>query len=602
MTRLPIAALAVLLGAGTAQAQSKTDQDVKKPAAPADVDRQIQEAVQKEVAKVKEQLRDEVRAEIQGAQSAAAFLGTDEEKPKLQFLEFNGYLRFRWDLLNNMTLKRGADSLGYYLSPPAIQGTDSRGTQTGANMRFRLDPTINVSDEVRVRATLDMLDNVILGSSPRPPPYGDPSAGTFPGPTQTSPASGTQNLAVKRAWAEVQTPIGMISFGRMPSQWGLGIYSHAGNGIDDDYGDSVDRLQLAIPIGQIVGGLVLIPMWDFAASGLTSAALPQNYALGQPIDIDQSDDVGAIGVKVVRQDTADELRRKLEKGLTSINYGAWFNYRSQRFALLPVGTTTCTGTATQGYCPVNRDAGASTLDLWGRFESRRLKLEAEVVGIYGSIANVAQVGEAPQGPILLRQFGGALRGEVKFYDGRLRVGAEVGVASGDRAPGFGNYPGRTGSTPATSQPSPGDYDGRQYNCIGTGAGAGTCSDSDIRNYRFNQAYRVDQILWRQIVGGVTEAFYLKPTFRWDILEGVGLNAQVVYSQALHPESTPSTTHAPLGVELDIGFSYASDDGFMAWLSYGFLVPLAGFDFAPTSPLTSSLASAHALRTGLAVKF
>jgi len=588
MTRLSIAALAALLCAGAAQAQTKTDKDEKKAAAPADVDRQIQEAVQKEVAKAKEQLRDEVRAEIQGAQSAAAFLGTDEEKPKLQFLEFNGYLRFRWDLLNNMNLKRGPDSLGYYLSPPAILGTGSRGTQTGANMRFRLEPTINVSDEVRVRATIDMLDNVVMGSSPMPEPYGAPGAGTFPGPSQTSPSSGTQNVAVKRAWAEVQTPIGMISFGRMPSQWGLGIYSHAGNGIDDDYGDSVDRLQLAIPIGQIVGGLVLIPMWDFAASGLTSAALPQNYALGQPIDIDQSDDVGVIGVKVVRQDTADELRRKLEKGLTSLNYGAWFNYRSQRFALLPAASG-CTATA--GYCPASRDAGASTLDLWGRIESRRLKLEAEVVGIYGSIANVAQAGAAAQGPIALRQFGGALRGEVKFYDGRLRVGAEAGMASGDRAPGFGNYPGR-------GQPSAGDYDGRQYNCSASGA----CTDNDVRNYRFNQAYRVDQILWRQIVGGVTEAFYVKPTFRWDILEGVGLRAQLVYSQALYAASTPSQTHAPLGFEMDLGFSYASDDGFLAWVDYGFLVPLSGLDFAPTSGTTSSLASAHAIRTGLAVKF
>jgi uncharacterized protein (TIGR04551 family) len=593
MTRFPIiAALATLLCAGAAQAQAKTDKEEKKAAAPAaaqsDVDRQIQEAVQKEVAKVKEQLRDEVRAEIQGAQSAAAFLGNDQEKPKLQFLEFNGYLRFRWDLLNNMSLKRGPDLLGYYLSPPAVVGPDARGTQTGANMRFRLDPTVNVSEEVRVRATLDMLDNIIMGSSPMPPPYGDPSAGTFPGPSQASPASGAQNLAVKRAWAEVQTPFGMISFGRMASQWGLGIYSQAGNGIDDDYGDSVDRLQIAIPLGQLIGGLTLIPMWDFAASGLTSAALAKDYGLGQPIDIDQSDDVGAIGVKVVRQDTADELQRKLEKGLTSLNYGAWFNYRSQRFAIFPSTTTGCGGVP----CSVSRGAGASTLDLWGRFESRRLRLEAEVVGIYGAIDNVANPGELAQGPILLRQFGGALRGLVKFNDGRLRLGAETGLASGDSAPGFGNYPGR-------GQPNPGDYDGRQYNCD---ASKGVCTDNDIRNYRFNQAYRVDEILWRQIVGGVTKAFYVKPTFGWDILEGIGFDAQVVYSQSLSPESTPSQTHAPLGLELDLGFHYASDDGFIAWLKYGFLIPLSAFDYSPSSGKTGSLASAHALRTGLAVKF
>ena len=28
---------------------------------------------------------------------------------------------------------------------------------------------------------------------------------------------------VKRAWAEVGTPLGLIKFGRMPDAWGLGI-------------------------------------------------------------------------------------------------------------------------------------------------------------------------------------------------------------------------------------------------------------------------------------------------------------------------------------------------------------------------------------------
>ncbi len=587
MTRLPIAALAALLCASAAQAQSKTDKDEKKAATQADVDRQIQEAVQKEVAKVKEQLRDEVRAEIQGAQSAASFLGTDQEKPKLQFLEFNGYLRFRWNLLDNMYLKQPADALGYYLSAPAIVGTGARGTQTGADMRFRLDPTINVSEEVRVRATIDMLDNVVMGSTPAPAPYGD-----LTGSNQTAPPSGPQNIAVKRAWAEVQTPIGLVSFGRMPSQWGLGVYSNAGNGVDDDYGDSVDRIQIAIPVGQLVGGLALIPYWDFSASGLTSAALP-NYGLGQPIDIDQADDVGVIGLRVVRQDTADELRRKLEKGLASFNYGAWFNYRSQRWALLPANTSCSANPG--GICAVNRDAGASTLDLWSRLETGRFKLELELIGIYGSVTNVStDPAVSTSTPILLRQFGGALRGEVKLKDGRIRIGAEAGVASGDRSPGFGNYPGR-GAPPSSGFV----YDAQQYNCP-----AGACTDSDVRNYRFNQAYRVDQILWRQILGGVTDAFYVKPTFRWDILEGIGVSAQFVYSQAMYAESTPSGIHSPLGVEADLGFNYASDDGFLAWLSYGFLFPLSGFNVTPTGSSTalSPSGTAQAIRTGLAVKF
>ena len=36
----------------------------------------------------------------------------------------------------------------------------------GANMRFRLEPTINVTDQVRVLGLIDILDNTIMGSTP----------------------------------------------------------------------------------------------------------------------------------------------------------------------------------------------------------------------------------------------------------------------------------------------------------------------------------------------------------------------------------------------------------------------------------------------------
>src|SRR6185436_15793397 len=36
----------------------------------------------------------------------------------------------------------------------------------GANMRLRLEPTLNVTDQVRVHAQIDVLDNTIMGSTP----------------------------------------------------------------------------------------------------------------------------------------------------------------------------------------------------------------------------------------------------------------------------------------------------------------------------------------------------------------------------------------------------------------------------------------------------
>jgi hypothetical protein len=78
-------------------------------------------------------------------------------------------------------------------------------------------------------------------------------------------------------------------------------------------------------------------------------------------------------------------------------------------------------------------------------------------------------------------------------------------------------------------------------------------------------------------------------------------AQIIYSQAMQASSTPSTVNKPLGIEADLGFTYTSDDGFVAFLQYGILKPLSGFDFPP-GQTGGSLPIVMELHTGLAVKF
>jgi uncharacterized protein (TIGR04551 family) len=119
--------------------------------------------------------------------------------------------------------------------------------------------------------------------------------------------------------------------------------------------------------------------------------------------------------------------------------------------------------------------------------------------------------------------------------------------------------------------TPGSIDGNQ-----TGA-----SNTTLNNYRFNPAYQIDLILWRRILGTVTDAWYLKPTFKWDVLDGLTVGAQVVYSQAIFASSTPSQVSRPLGVELDLGVKYQSDDGFVFFLDYGLLKMLSGMNMATT---------------------
>ena len=583
MHRLLIAALATpLLISGPAWGQEKPEKPAaEKPAAKAgDTDPRIQEAVQRAVAKAKEELREELRVEAQNQQTAAAFLGPAEEKPKLDFLQLNGYLRFRSDLFDSLDLRRfPAGSTAGSLFPVPIIGSTSlepHGTITSANMRFRLEPTLNVSEQVRIRAQIDMLDNLVLGSTPELSGY---SPTRFDSQGQVPPADGVNSdrpsIAVKRAWGEVQTPLGLLSFGRMPNHWGMGILANAGRGIDDNFGDTVDRIQFAIPVGQTpLGRLTVVPMLDFVAGGVTSAALSQNRGLGQPFDLDQGDDARSLGLKVLRLDSEDELKRKLDKGMVSFNFGAWYAHKTQTFDF-PTATVGTTPAPTD---VVRRDAFAHVLDLWGRLETPRLHLEAEVAAIFGEIGNAGVPGGPVVGPVLLRQFGGVLNGAAKLSRGKVWVGGEFGVASGDRNPGFGYFPG----------PDPQISSGDKV--------------LDIRNFRFNRAYRVDSILFRELIGGVTDAWYVKPTLRWEFLEGLAATAQILYAAAIYAGSTPSTVHAALGVEGDVGVTYASDDGFFAWLSYGILFPLDGFDYVPGTPASPSLSRAHALRAGLAVRF
>ena len=98
----------------------------------------------------------------------------------------------------------------------------------------------------------------------------------------------------------------------------------------------------------------------------------------------------------------------------------------------------------------------------------------------------------------------------------------------------------------------------------------------VENLRFNLDYNVDLILWRQIIGTVTDAFYVKPTLQYNIAEGLGTKVSAIYSSAIYKDSTRGKAH-PLGMEFDIDFFYFSDDNFHAGLSYGLLIPLAGMN-------------------------
>jgi len=208
--------------------------------------------------------------------------------------------------------------------------------------------------------------------------------------------------------------------------------------------------------------------------------------------------------------------------------------------------------------------------------------------------------------------GGSLLVEYAVTPNKITFGVEVGAASGDDAPGFGNV--RGGRWPGISPPLRRTPAIRRPTARSR-ASSGATARRHHQELPLQPAYRVDHVLWRHILGPVTDAIYVKPTLRWDLLPGLRLDAAIVYSRALFSESTPSASEDPaapgvvvdegdpnLGIELDTTLTYTSGDGFKAFFEWGALQPLDGSPTttrssrAPTSSRSGSRRRSRARRT------
>ena len=625
---MKVTALAALLVSATALAQTPPPgAPVAEPKFRSDAD--IQREIDARVEAAKKELREEMRA--QAATVAATSAGSSWEAEaavhrKLDLVELHGYFRVRPELFHKFDLDQPPDSSGYWLFPrPDGQFTTSGLTGghsiAGTNMRFRLDPTLNISEEVRIRAQVDALDNLVWGSTPE---YAyvrqDRVDIGILGASQIPPVPGVNssqsNLAVKRVWGEVATPIGLLKFGRMGDQYGLGIVHNDGNCLDCDHGSTVDRFQF---VAEPLPGFFIVPTLDFDLEGLVSGRVNTQ---GQPYDVTNADDAHTFGIILARKDTDQKARTKIDAGGTIFNYGLFFQYRSQNYEYKQNGDSTSYSDQDPYTIPagslsrISRSAYLFIPDIWLKLERKAFRLELEVAAYLGKAKgclprNDGASTSCDYGPELtIAQYGGALQTEWRLLDGALKIGFEVGAASGDSAPGFGNKPnrpsGQTRPGNSTSGAQWGDYEGAQYGqrpcSFGAPSNEPACQDKDIRNFRFNQDYRIDLILWREIIGGITDALYLKPGVSYAFNDSLSVFGNLIYSKALKPTSTPNGNSTQLGFEIDAGVRYQTDDGFYAQLAYGILFPFDGlqWNYGLTTPVSPAIA--QALRVQLGIRF
>jgi uncharacterized protein (TIGR04551 family) len=520
-------------------------------------------------------------------------------RKRWKLLELDGYYRLRTDWFKDFNL--GFPDPGFGGTPfPTALGCKSTAVGhpcddalSSANMRLRLEPTINIDEGTSVHIQADALDNILLGSTPSPPVLGAattdaagnrPPAGAFGNGTQAPVRQGVNSdrpsIEVKRAWAEVAVPLGVVKFGRMPNQWGMGILYNAGgadpiNGTydyDADYGDTVDRASFSLLIpGTNLRAMVAA---DWSLTRLVSNQTAQNVGHeGHPFDLDDSDDTNSwVGV-ISRMDSPQEFKDTVDRGEFALNYGAYFEYKTQNWNDNLKNFTLGGTPDPNAYEPITLQTYSP--DIWFKAGFDRFTLEAEVVGQLGSVDIVTGVPTStvvnsvtttifPTRHFNIRKFGGAGRLTWRGLEGKLRLGVESGFATGDQ---WDNTP--KGAINVAFANPVGDLSNPNYD--------------KLTQFAFNRDYKIDLILWRHLIGAVTNAGYVKPFLQYDITKAITFKVSNVTSFALKRIATPGN-ESMYGTEFDGDLGYSSGSMFIG-LSYGVLFPLGALNHPPDDPTT-----------------
>lgn len=474
--------------------------------------------------------------------------GTELYEAPDSVVDFTGYLRTRGSLLHNLDLDRGPTPSGQLLYPVSL-GDPTAQTLSLVDMRLRTDLGLYAPDGgMAVKARIDWLDNVAFGSQPE----GIPSA-------SSSQRADLPFIRIRRVWAELLTPFGLLSVGRMGNDWGLGIVGNGGDCSDCDSSDGVDRIAFTLPLAHHLFAFA----YDLSATGPFVADRTDRRVIA----FEPSAQVHSLTFAFARYRGPEARVRRTRAGKVTPEYGSFVAYRFQNAdvpaSYLPVANPQ---PLTTGQV-MSRGYEALALDAWLRLEGPGFRIEAEGAYLHANVEQASLVpGVLYRAPVTSNQLGFALESEFGDVEGYFRAGLDAGYASGDGAPGFGAYP-KVGAAP----PVPGDLDGAQAN---------PPFDAEVNNFRFHPDYRIDRILFREIVGAVTDAVYVRPHLRYDLVRlphsKLAVSVATIVSFAVEAASTPGGA-APLGVEIDPTVRYVHDSGFEAALEQATLFPLAGLD-------------------------
>jgi hypothetical protein len=421
----------------------------------------------------------------------------------------------------------------------------------GHDFRLRLTPSLFLGDDVRVFADVDLLQ---VG-------YGVMATGV------TRPADGLHvGFTIRAIGLDWVLPIGTLSIGRMTSAFAMGIGTNSGADVDDDGGDIADRVSFVAP----VAGHLLAVALD-VGPGLSSSPFgPTSRALlvGEQ----------AISFGMLNWTAPWEIELLRSQGRHVLNYGAavaleWSSKDVPGLwpRLGDAAASISNGALQYNDVPVRRDSRVLVGDVWLRWTNRFVDAQGEVWLADLHIDNPSPWrGIEVRTPMQGNPWAAALRLRSPVVGPWLQVQFDAVVASPDQAAGVANA-----NPTAFARAVSGDVFGPQINFNG--------GDFRIDSGRAHPLHRIDLILWRTLLGGVSEAAVVRmavdgsidlddsqdPTaakLRW--------SGGAVYSHAL--SSSMPGGGGPMGVELDAQLSAQLPfaPSCSARLEAGLLLPMA----------------------------
>ena len=522
-------------------------------------------------------------------------------------VEHHGLLRFRPERVSGGHL--GSASSGV---PAALSGDGAADdTLAWASLRLRYRPTLHIGSQLSVSVGIDAPDNLVLGAT-HERPEGTLFDGLYPvHDAQVPPSAGSagQRDGVRVREASLRARLFDLldlDLGRGVDHFGLGLYRNDGAGLDADFGSVIDRAA----VGATVAGFRLEAAFEWTDAGVTSDHVAEARGTdGQPVNLGSADDAttwtlragryaGTPEARAARQVLLDERRAWSVEWAASLGLiGQTHSTSDARTATTPECTPSAVlsdGRLAQPYDCVQlyrRNASLFRPGAWFAAElhpssETSVRIEAEAQALFGRVDHVQRfLDELVDDARVFSGFGVA--SELTVQLGRLGLGLDAGLATGDD----GRYIGV--------------LDGQN---VGASDDAVFAADDALRanraltGFAFHRDYRLDLILFRQVLGGVTNAAYVKPWISHDLLSGESLRLRarldVLYAAVMRPSGTPGGGQS-WGLEVDGRIELGLAGGFEAQLAAGVLVPLDAFG----DPLTGALpAPAWALRGIAAWRF